>query len=1259
MRARFLFAALLLVAACAQVKPSEEFAYQTEAERLDALASTDVDVADSPDVPVNDADAADAVDASDVLDAEDADAAVDVLDVADAADTADVTDVQDALDAADAVDVADAEDAVDAVDTADAEDVADVPDVADAPDEADQLDAADIADTPDGGTDATGEDATTDAQDTDDAKDADDAKDVPDEVDSPDVSDPCATLNCDDGNPCTDDTCLPFTGCNHSPGSGKACAPDPCHSDGTCDVGVCKFAAEISCDDGNDCSVDSCNPAIGCTHVSLNNGKCVGDLCFTTQTCKAGVCQGGSPTTCDDGDVCTDDSCDGKSGCVHAPNTASCDDGDTCTGNDVCAGGQCAGVSKFVDATYGGGGDDVAHGILALADGFLLFGETTPKGNNTVLTRTDIAGKVLWEKPMDSGSSGGRAAALLPNGFAVVSSATSDGTGRLIRTTTEGDIVWVQSQNWFSTALAADANGIAVVGSGTGFSGSTVASAVLSHVDLSGGATWTVGYSDALGQALYGVSIIGDGYIAAGGRQSKPFGPSDFLLVRTDSAGALLWQQTYGGAGNDRAQSVIALSDGYLLAGVTSSKGAGADDAWLVRTNLAGTKLWDRTYGGKLDDTAVQLLTVPGGFAFCGSTASTGAGGDDLWLVRTDALGNKVFGFPYGGANGDGGAGLAVLPDGFALTGYTQSKGAGGYDAWLLRTDLFGNTTCATSGVCFAKSFADCTDGNPCTADLCDASHAGCFHGAPAAFTCDDGLKCTGPDVCAANVCSGPAIDCNDNNVCTADSCDPEFGCVNETLNGATCGGDKCTSTGVCSAGGCASGAPIACADTNPCTSDGCDLTTGCTHAPTTGAPCDDAQICTVNDQCTAGNCSGTPDTCDDGNACTNDTCNPVSGCKQTNNTVSCASDGCFVGQVCSGGSCGGGTPKDCSDGNSCTSDFCDFGNCAHGFLPNAATCTTGTDCVVGETCADGVCGGGGPMDCNDNNPCTIDSCSDGKCLNPPAPVGTECTNHGFCDASQACVAQMAAIPAGSFWMGCNSALDSGCNADESPQHNVTLSAYAMDLTETTVAQYKACVDAGVCTVPSSGEPSPGATYPSQSEHPVNFVNWTQAQTFCNWRGPHFDLPTEAQWEMAARGSCELNASSAGDPACAQAMRTYPWGEATATCSFAVMWDGSNGGCGTNATAVVNSKSSGDSPNGLHDMAGNVLEWNRDWYDAAYYGSPAIADPLNSVTASFRVVRGGSFIYGVDGMRAGFRGSGGYTESGSAEHIGFRCARAP
>jgi len=238
--------------------------------------------------------------------------------------------------------------------------------------------------------------------------------------------------------------------------------------------------------------------------------------------------------------------------------------------------------------------------------------------------------------------------------------------------------------------------------------------------------------------------------------------------------------------------------------------------------------------------------------------------------------------------------------------------------------------------------------------------------------------------------------------------------------------------------------------------------------------------------------------------------------------------------------------------------------------------------------------------------------------------------------------------------MGCNSAKDASCAAktNENPQHKVTLSGYYMDLNETTVAQYKACVDASVCTVPKSVQPTQYATYPGATGMPVNFVVWAQAQQYCQWRGSRFDLPTEAQWEMAARGSCEKNGSTAGDAACAQAMRTYAWGETAPSCSYAMMSNGVVNGCGTDALGVVGQKSAGDSPYGLHDLAGNVAEWTTNCIASAYTTADQ-TDPA-AETGCDHTTRGGAFWSNASAMRATARTSDPFNNNTTT---GIRCIR--
>lgn len=296
---------------------------------------------------------------------------------------------------------------------------------------------------------------------------------------------------------------------------------------------------------------------------------------------------------------------------------------------------------------------------------------------------------------------------------------------------------------------------------------------------------------------------------------------------------------------------------------------------------------------------------------------------------------------------------------------------------------------------------------------------------------------------------------------------------------------------------------------------------------------------------------------------------------------------------------------------------------------------------------------------------------SDGDGYGVDCEMGPDCNDDapgikGECQAN-GCPQGWKLVPdTDDFQMGCNSGdPEITCNgANDLPMHQVTLSSYCIQETEVSVRQYRECKEQGICT----GTPAPtgfdSSTFYNWSqaaadreEHPINGIDWSDSREYCQkWMGG--DLPTEAQWEKAARG---------GD------QRTYPWGRTPepdcTLCNFDV-----NGaldedyGCSSVTEGPVTwpvghlAGGEGDSPYGLKDLAGNVYEWVLDCYDESFYSScvQGCTDPVSNPNGctSTRVSRGGSFESGDPrSLRVFYRSD--IDPSLRLSTIGFRCARSP
>jgi len=222
------------------------------------------------------------------------------------------------------------------------------------------------------------------------------------------------------------------------------------------------------------------------------------------------------------------------------------------------------------------------------------------------------------------------------------------------------------------------------------------------------------------------------GYIIAGVTRSYGAGWYDIYLIKTDASGNEEWEETFGGSSNDRAHSIVPTTDGgYIIAGETSSYGAGVYDVYLIKTDASGNKEWEKTFGGSDYDYAYSVVpTTDGGYILAGVTDSYGAGGEDVYLIKTDASGNTEWEKTFGGSGWDNAYSVVPTTDGgYIIAGVTDSYGAGWEDVYLLKTDALGNKewekTFGGSGSDYAHSIVQTTDGGYIIAGETDSYGAG------------------------------------------------------------------------------------------------------------------------------------------------------------------------------------------------------------------------------------------------------------------------------------------------------------------------------------------------------------------------------------------------------------------------------------------------------------------------------------------------------------------------------------------------------
>ena len=354
--------------------------------------------------------------------------------------------------------------------------------------------------------------------------------------------------------------------------------------------------------------------------------------------------------------------------------------------------------------TFGGTNIDVGYDVRqATGGGFIVTGYTRSYGlpsRNLWLLKTDPAGHEEWNQAF-GGTSDDEGESVWPTadgGYIAAGYTLSSGAGGkdvwLVRTDAEGNEEWTRTFGGTSDdeayAVQETADGGLIVAGATSSFGAGSRDAWLIRTDESGAPIWTRTLGGYGSDGAWSVSQTSDGgFILSGWTFS--YGPGyvgNAWLVKTDSLGTLEWQQALGGSDADRGYCVQQTSDGgYIMAGYTDSFGAGLYDLYLVKTDSEGTTEWSKTFGGTGRDYGYSVVqTADGGYLAAGYTLSYGAGGDDVWLVRTDADGDLEWQTTYGGSASDVGYAVTKTTDGgYAVTGHTLSFGAGVHDVWLIR----------------------------------------------------------------------------------------------------------------------------------------------------------------------------------------------------------------------------------------------------------------------------------------------------------------------------------------------------------------------------------------------------------------------------------------------------------------------------------------------------------------------------------------------------------------------------------------------
>jgi hypothetical protein len=352
--------------------------------------------------------------------------------------------------------------------------------------------------------------------------------------------------------------------------------------------------------------------------------------------------------------------------------------------------------------TYGETVPDEGYSVQQTSDGgYIIAGGGINYG--VYLIKTDGNGDTLWTKTFAS-EVGNFVQQTVDGGYIIVGRTVSGNNYDcyLIKTDAAGDTIWTKSYGGINddtgTSVQQTADGGYIISGQTGVLNSFDAYLIQTKPD--GNILWSKTFGGT--STDYATSVLettDGGFIVTGLTSSFGAGLADVYLIRTDMDGDTLWTRTFGGTGNDYASCIKQTNDGgYILTGVTRSFGAGNDDVYLIKTDSLGNALWTKTFGGagyEMGNSVQQ--TTDGGYIVVGFTSSCGACNKDVYLIKTNAGGNLIWSKTFGGTDDDNGFSVQQTTDGgYIIAGQTFSFGVGNgtCDVYLIKTDSLGNSGC-------------------------------------------------------------------------------------------------------------------------------------------------------------------------------------------------------------------------------------------------------------------------------------------------------------------------------------------------------------------------------------------------------------------------------------------------------------------------------------------------------------------------------------------------------------------------------------